>query len=206
MEENKNLDTGKNTRGFIKEIFQWINAVLLALVLALLIRGLIFEPVMVKGDSMQDTLHDGQRLLVYKLGYYFSPPQRGDIVVLQYQAGFFQNVPSLDDSPFFRKLFPDFKEINYIKRAIGIPGDTVDIKNGEVYVNGNQLAETYIKGDTQSLGMTFPLQVPENKVFVLGDNRQHSSDSRVIGLVKITKLKGKAVFRIYPFDLFGGIK
>jgi len=206
MEENQNINTDNKSTGVMGEVIQWINAVLLALLIALVIRGFIFEPVMVKGDSMQDTLSDSQRLIVYKLGNFFSLPKKGEIIVFQNQAGFFQNLTILDEIPVFRKAFPDFRETNYIKRAIALPGDTVDIRGGSVYVNGEKLDEPYIKGDTNAIGMTFPVKVPENKVFVLGDNRQNSSDSRMIGFISTNKIKGRAVLRIYPFEEFGTLK
>ncbi|MCX7710387.1 MAG: signal peptidase I [Clostridia bacterium] len=207
MDENKNvLDSEKRSSGLFNEILEWTNAILLALLIALAIRGFLFEPVMVKGDSMNDTLQDEQRLIVYKLGYIFSKPQRGDMVVLQYQAGLFENNAILDDNPFFRKAFPDFGEVNYIKRAIALPGDSVDIRDGQVYVNGKKLDEPYAKGETSPLNMQFPVVVPKNKVFVLGDNRQHSSDSRSIGFIKTSKIKGKAVMRVYPLNTFGVLK
>lgn len=208
MEENKNvLDSEKSSSGIMNEILEWTNAILLALLIALAIRGFVFEPVMVKGDSMNDTLSNEQRLIVYKLNYYFSKPRRGDMVVFQNQAGIFPNNSALDDNPIFRKAFPDFKETNYIKRAIALPGDTVDIKSGQVYVNGQKLDEEYAKGETFTSGnMEFPVTVPENNVFVLGDNRQHSSDSRYIGFIKMSKIKGKAVLRVYPLNTFGTLE
>ncbi|MCX7841642.1 MAG: signal peptidase I [Clostridia bacterium] len=203
---NNDINTENNSAGVISEILQWINAILLALLIALLIRGFIFEPVMVKGSSMENTLFDSQRLLVYKLGYYFSAPQRGDIIVFQYQPGVFSQNKYLDEIPFFRKAFPDFKEINYIKRVIGLPGDKIDIIDNKVYVNNEMIEDSHAKGETLPNNMQFPATVPANKVFVLGDNRQNSSDSRSIGFIDMNRIKGRAVFRIYPFSSFGTIK
>lgn len=206
MKEDKNFLESENVHPkWFGEIFGWLQAILLALIIALLIRGFILEPVMVKGDSMNDTLHDEQKLIVYKLNYFFAKPERGDIIVFQYQPGAFGNIPVLDKIPFLRKAFPDFKEINYIKRAIALPGDAIDIKAGHVYVNGELIDEPYAKGITLPKSLELPATVPENKVFVLGDNRQHSSDSRDIGFVKMSKIKGKAVLRVYPLDTFGTI-
>lgn len=196
-------DKGINS---IKEIIQWITAIIFAVIFALLIRGFLFEPVIVQGESMENTLFTGERLLVYKLGYYFHGPERKDIIVLQYEEGIINNIPYLRDLPFAKKVFPAVQEVDYIKRVIGIPGDVIDIRDGEVFVNGERIYEPYIKGGTNGRGMEFPCTVPENCVFVLGDNRQNSRDSREIGFIEFNRIKGKAVFKIWPFDSFGAVK
>ncbi|AUS98739.1 signal peptidase I [Clostridium thermosuccinogenes] len=195
MESNKVSPESENKKNsLLKEALQWVLAIGIAVVLAFLIRGFVFEQALVMGDSMQDTLFDKQRLIVYKTGYFFHPPERGDIIILEYQKGSFKFLP-----------VPDPNEIDYIKRVIGLPGDVVDIKDGSVYVNGEKLDEPYAKGRTEPYGMEFPITIPENKVFVLGDNRENSSDSRQIGLIDFDRIKGKAVFRIYPLKDFGTI-
>lgn len=203
MEMNKKI--GRNKSNFI-EFLQWIEAVVIAIIIALLIRTFIFEPVMVQQMSMQNTLFEGQRLLVYKLGYYFSTPQKGDIIVFKYQDGPIAGSPFFKKVPLLGKLIPHRNELDYIKRVIAVPGDSVDIKDGYVYVNGKKLNEPYVKGITQKRSVEFPIQkVPEHKLFVLGDNRENSSDSRVFGLIDMDSVKGKAVFRIWPLNVFGGI-
>lgn len=181
------------------EIFEWIKVILSALVIAILIRTFIFEPVEVKMNSMQNTLLEGQRLIAYKLGYFFSTPLRGDIIVFEHQEG------TLKGFVKFLNPFPNPQEVDYIKRVIGLPGDEVDIRDGSVYLNGNKLPEAYVKGRTDKRDVKMPLVIPENKMFVLGDNREVSSDSRSsqVGLVDISKVKGRAVFRIYPFNVIG---
>lgn len=179
----------------VKEIFQWAQSIIIAIVIALLIRAFIFEPVLVDGHSMDNTLNNGQRLIEYKLGYFFSHPKRGDIIVLQYQKGILKFLP-----------LPDPKEIDYIKRVIGVPGDKIDIRDGNVYINGDELEEPYAKGKTLPLGMKFPDVVPLNNVFVLGDNRENSSDSRRIGYIDYSRIRGKATFKIWPFKDIGRIK
>ncbi len=207
INKNENTVDEKDKKGSVmEEVFQWVKAIAFALVIVLVLQGFVFQPVIVKGQSMEDTLNDGQRLILYKLGYYFSNPKHDDIVVLQHQAGFFGDSTTLDNLPVFRRAFPDFGEINYIKRVIGVAGDKVDIRNGSVYVNDKKLNEPYAKGKTNNNGeMSFPQVVPEGKVFVLGDNRENSSDSRAIGFVDLKKIKGKAVFRIFPFGNFGSL-
>jgi signal peptidase I len=200
------MTTEKKTVGFIKELFQWVQAIVLAVLIALLIRGFLFEPVYVDGESMDDTLATGQRLVVYKLGYYFNKPQKGDIIVLKYQEGPGQSIPLMKKIPVLKKIIPDFKEIDFVKRVIGVPGDTIDIRDGFVYINDEKLDEPYAKGETYAQNIEFPIKVSENKVFVLGDNRQNSRDSRHIGLIDYDRIKGNAVFRIWPLKDIGPIE
>lgn len=196
----------KKSSKFIKEVWEWSRSILLAIFIALLIRGFIFEPVEVDGISMENTLGSGERLIVYKLGYYFSPPERGDIVVLQVKGGAARLFPFLQKTRFIKKAIPDIEEIDYIKRVIAVPGDEIDIRDGKVYINGDELDEPYIKGNTYALGQKFPFTVEEDTYFVMGDNRQSSHDSRQIGLIDIDKIKGKAVLRIWPVKAFGKIE
>ena len=181
------------------EFLRWLETFAIAVLIALLIRGFVYEPVIVRGISMEDTLLDNQRLIIYKLGYFFHPPQRGDIIVLQYQKGIIRDIPFLNKFNFLNRVLPSPMEIDYIKRVIGVPGDKIDIKDGYVYVNDVKQNETYAKGKTYEQMMDFPTEVPSDTVFVLGDNRQNSRDSRVIGFVDINKVKGNAVLRIWPF-------
>lgn len=194
------MDENKSKKGLASEVFQWFEAILLAIVIATLIRGFVFERVKVDGPSMDNTLANGQNLFTYKSGYFFHPPQKGDIVVIIHQEGIFKGI----SRNFIPVPIPG--EIDYIKRVIGLPGDTVDIKNGSVTVNGEKLEEPYVKGTTDTRSrFKYPITVEKNKVFVLGDNREHSSDSREFGFVDFNKIKGKAVVRVYPFKDFGNI-
>lgn len=190
----------------LKEVFQWVQAVVFAVILALLIRGFVFEPVIVQGESMENTLFTGQKLLVFKTGYYFHPPRAGDIVVLQYQSGIVENIPFLNKWNFAKKVFPAIKEIDYIKRVIGVPGDRIDIKDGFVFINGEKKEELYIKGTTNPRSMEFPCTVPQKTVFVMGDNRENSRDSRDIGFIEYDRIKGRALLRIWPLKKFGVIR
>ena len=190
-----------------KEILQWIEAILLAVVIAFLIRGFVFEPVYVEGESMESTLSTAQRLIVYKLGYYFNPPQKGDIIVLQYQEGITRLLPFMNDIPIFKKAIPSISEVDYIKRVIAVPGDKLDIRDNYVYINDVKIDEPYLKeqGVTHNQSLELPLVVPPDKVVVMGDNRLNSKDSRQIGLIEFNRIKGKAVFRIWPKDVIGGL-
>ena len=196
----------KKTRIF-KEILQWAQAILLAVVIALLLRGFVFEPVYVDGESMETTLSTAQRLIVYKLGYYFNAPRKGDIVVLQYKEGITKMLPFMDAVPIFKKAIPSISEVDYIKRVIAVPGDELDIHDGYVYINGIRQEEPYLKekGVTYNQSLELPLEIPEGKALVLGDNRLNSTDSRQIGLIEYNRIKGKAVLRIWPLKVFGGL-
>lgn len=195
--DNKNVEIDGDRKNLGKEILQWVEAILIAVVLAWLLRGFVFERAVVDGSSMADTLYNNENLIVYKLGYFFHPPKKGDIIVFEHQEGSFG----------FKYLpFPNPGEVDYIKRVIAVPGDTVDITDdNRVIVNGVELEEPYAKGYTARNGSSFPITVPPNKLFVLGDNREYSSDSREIGLVDFEKVRGRAVLRIFPLDAFGRI-
>jgi signal peptidase I len=190
----------ENTANLLNEIFGWIEAILIAVVVSMLIRGFIFETTIVNMSSMEDTLQEGQRLIVVKPGYFFHPPKRGDIVVFEHQAGVFKGILK------YFVPFPNPHELDYIKRVIAIPGDKIDIIDGYVYVNGGKISEPYVKGITDRKSDDYPKVVPPDKIFVLGDNREVSSDSREIGFIDIRKIRGRAVFRIWPLKNAGIIR
>lgn len=193
-------------RIIIKEVFSWVTTIAFAIIISLIIRAFIFETVYVDGSSMKSTLATGNRLVLYKLGYYVSPPKKGDIVVLQINEGTFKFLPFLNNLPFAKRTLHSIGETDYIKRVIGVPGDEVDLRDGFVYINNVKQIEEYVEnGTTFERSIEFPLKVDDNKVLVLGDNRENSRDSREIGLVDYDKIKGKAVFRIWPIKSFGGI-
>jgi signal peptidase I len=162
----------------------------IALVLALLIRVFVAEPRYIPSDSMVPTLAVGDRLVVEKVSYHLHPPQSGDIVV-------FSPPPSLQSEGFT-------KDQALIKRVIGKPGETVEIKNGKVWVNGQARTEPYISAPVNySWG---PSQVPAGSYFVLGDNRPYSNDSHRWGFVPAENLIGHAWVRFFPFDRLGIVK
>jgi len=201
----ENAENRHESQILASELFQWVKAIFIAVILALLIRGFVFEPVQVLGPSMEDTLFTGQRLVVYKLGYYFHAPAKGDIIVLQYEEGLASKIPLIRDLPFIKKAFPAVNEVDYIKRVIAVPGDTVDLADGSLLINGKKYDESYTKGLTYKQILDFPITVPPGKVFVLGDNRQNSTDSRTIGLIEYNRIKGKAILRIWPLNSFGSL-
>jgi signal peptidase I len=176
--------------------------VLMAFALALLIKSTLIQAFWIPTGSMEPTLVPGDRVIVAKVPYYFHDPRRGDIVVFGEPdpakapergivGGFVHWLgQGLGFSP------PDNPD--YIKRVIGVPGDVVEAKRGEVYVNGVQISEPYLEERTGRFPET---RVPDGELFVMGDNRSNSLDSRFgLGFVPIDRVIGKAVVVIWPFD------
>ncbi|MDO5719068.1 MAG: signal peptidase I [Tissierellia bacterium] len=164
----------------------FIKRLIIYIIIAVLIRVFIFNITSVKGSSMMPTLEDGDKILTQKLSLYFSSPKRGDIVVIH---------------------APDKKYYNYIKRVIGLPGDRIEIIGGKLFVNDLLQIEDYISEDS-TLPYTIENSwiVPENQIFVMGDNRGHSKDSRIFGTVNMKDIIGISFFRIYPIFKIGSLK
>jgi signal peptidase I len=162
----------------------------LALGLALFIRTFVAEPRYIPSESMLPTLEIGDRLIVEKLSYYTHPPHRGDIIV-------FAPPPQLQEQGF------DADQA-FIKRVIGLPGDTIEINNGRVLINKELLTEPYIAQAPNYL--MSPMVVPPAQLFVMGDNRNNSNDSHVWGFLPIQNIIGHACFRFWPLVDFGGVK
>jgi len=202
----------KDKKKFIKEINSWIFPILGGFLIAVLINSKVFAKVQVQQSSMENTLFTNQQLLVDKLSYNFKDPKRGDIIIFLEDS---EKETILDDAlstinniaSIFRNN-KDYREGSkrLVKRVIGVQGDEVDIRDGYVYVNGEKLQEPYAKGETFSGEFKLPVKVGENELFVLGDNRMVSMDSRKFGLINFKQVEGKAIFRVYPFNEIGGIK
>ena len=178
------------------ELWEWSKALLIAFGIAAIIRFFLFTPIVVDGDSMMPTLKNGDRMVVNKIGYMIGEPHRFDIVVFH---------------------APEQK--NYIKRVIGLPGDTVEYKNDQLYINGKAIAEPYLdqyKSEITEGNLTgdFTLQetaaqvdkIPKGYIFVMGDNRLYSKDSRLIGLVAIDEIIGNTNVVFWPFKEIGVVK
>ena len=169
----------------LKEVKEWAQAIITAVVLALLIRTFLFEIILVDGSSMLPTLHDADRVFVNKIGYIIGEPQHGDVVIFK---------------------TPEDPHTNYVKRLIGLPGDRVYIQDGVVYVNGEALEESYILEPPYN--DYAEVTIPEDTFFALGDNRNGSKDSRDthVGFVPTDNLVGKAMFRVWPLTSLTPIK
>lgn len=173
----------ESRQGFWTEGLRLARDVFLIIVVFVLLGVFAVQPVVVEGTSMAPQLHDGERLLVNKLVYYkiqgvsWGHLERGDIVVFWY---------------------PSDPDKSYVKRVIGLPGETVEIRRGRVYINGVELNEPYLDTlNNQNLRENLTEPVKEHYYFVMGDNRDNSSDSRVWGLVPEKYIYGKAFFRYW---------
>ncbi|MHB8131721.1 MAG: signal peptidase I [Mobilitalea sp.] len=200
---------GKNK--VIKEIISWVLILCGAFLAATIINSQVFEKVIVQQSSMDTTLFDGQHLIVNKLSYNFNEPKSGDIIIFQKYEKMGTLINDIKNSvvnlaSLFDKEKKREKNDYLVKRVIGVEGDEVDIIDGSVYINGVNLEEPYAKGVTEKKVIELPIIVGKDEVFVLGDNREVSTDSRAFGPIKINQVAGKVIFRLYPFDKMGKIK
>lgn len=161
------------------EIFSWIKTILLAFILAMIINNVVIVNATVPTGSMENTIKIDDRIIAFRLAYLFGEPKRGDIIVFRY---------------------PDEEETLYVKRVIGLPGETVEVLDGKVFINGSPdaLDEEYLK--EEAYGSFGPYTVPEGHYFMMGDNRNNSLDSRywTNKYVAEDKILGKVFFRYYP--------
>lgn len=179
----------------VKQIWkEWGKELLIALVLALVIRAGVAEARKVPTPSMVPTVQPGDRLLAEKVTYYFSQPHRGDIVV--FTPPFAPEQPALVR---FLGLQDD-----YLKRVIGLPGETVEVRDGQVFIDGSPLDESYIAA-APNYTMP-PKKVPDGQIFVLGDNRNDSYDSHAWGFLDISAVHSRAVFRFWPLNRLGSVR
>jgi signal peptidase I len=165
----------------------WIRDLAFSVLLAIILIVFIYQPVKVEGTSMMPVLTDQERIFINKFTYRFGAGniERGDLVVF---------------------FFPLDHTKSYIKRVIGLPGDTVQIDNGTVYVNGGRLNEPYVPEDYRDRQSLSAMMVPSEHYFVLGDHRSSSNDSRAWGTVDRKDIYGKAVFVYWPLDKMGRLK
>ncbi len=184
---NEDYNKFKEKKSVGNEVLEWLESIAISIFIVILVFTFVFRIVIVEGSSMFPTLEDGQRLVIAHLFY---TPDQGDIVVV--------NSTGLNKT--------------IIKRVIATEGQTVDIDFDKhtVTVDGKVLDEPYIYEPTarNDGGNTYPLVVPKDTIFVMGDNRNNSTDSRnlLVGCIPLDDVLGKAVFRIYPFDRFGRVK
>lgn len=200
-----------------KEILEWVYCIIIAVVLALLVRYFLGTPTIVKQVSMYPTLVEGQRLILNRwertTGKNY---KKGDIIT--FEAPTNKNVESnenpvasYDYEPkgIFGKFVYYVLELNktsYIKRVIALEGDHVEIKDGKVYINGEEQKEEYLSADvvTSSSGLT-DFIVPEGYIFAMGDNRPRSTDCRAFGCIPVDKVEGVVTLRFWPLNLFGPV-
>ena len=178
-----NVTEEKKSFNIFKEIFEWVQSIAVALVLALIINQFLFAMVQVEGSSMLPTLETKERLVITKLFY---KPKAKDIVVVE----------------------SDDLQKYIIKRVIAVPGDVVDYdaQNFRITINGEAIDEPYILEEAYGGGaVNYPVTVPEDHVFVMGDNRNNSNDSRNLGMISYDDVVGRAALRITPFSKFGGL-
>lgn len=165
-----------------KVVSNWIAPVIFAIIMVLIVQKFLFQFYVISGDSMNPTLENGDRIIVDKVNSEVENIKRNNII-----------------------LFDSSNNEPYVKRVIGTPGDKLLIKNNELYLNGTKQNEKYLKGDYDQIdfelqdlnGITF---IPDNHLFVLGDNRNNSLDSRTIGLISDEDIIGKVQVRVYPFN------
>jgi signal peptidase I len=168
-------------RRVVRMVREILETVLPALLIALLINVFVGQATRVEGQSMEPNLHTDQRLVVEKVSYRFHGPQRFDVVVLR--------LPGQGDELL-------------IKRVIGLPGETVEFRDGSVYINGNKLDEPFLEDNTRP-GRQSQVVVPPLHVYVMGDNRDHSNDSRSFGPVPIENIVGRAWVSYWPPESVG---
>ncbi|MBN1259362.1 MAG: signal peptidase I [Anaerolineae bacterium] len=185
--EQEQIETGKTWLARLEAAAKTIARELLvtvapALLLALLITHFVGERTVVLSQSMEPTLHPDQQIIVEKMTYHFRAPRRGEIVVI-----------GVEES-----------DIPYIKRVVGLPGETLEIRNSRVFIDGHILTETYLPNVTP--GTYGPVIIPEDHIFVMGDNRGNSRDSRALGPIALDKVIARAWISVWPVEDFGPLK
>ena len=173
----------------LRRSLEWAALIAGALIVALGVRATLIQTFYIPSESMEPTLQVGDRILVNKLSYRLHDVHRGDVVVFERPA----SAPEGDESVH-----------DLIKRVIGLPGDTIEAREGRVYLNGTQLDEGYLPDGTETDNL--PLQtVPDGRLFVMGDNRTRSGDSRLFGPIDEDLLVGRAFVIVYPVGDAGGL-
>jgi len=167
-----------------RELRSWTRDLAIALGLAIVVMIFLYQPVKVEGTSMFPLLSDQERIFINKFVYRFEPIERGDVVVFWYP---------LDRSK------------SFIKRVVGLPGETIEIRMGHVYINGQELADQYVPAGYLDGTNSASRRIPSDSYFVMGDHRDSSNDSRVFGPVARPYIYGKAVFAYWPVDHFGSL-
>ncbi len=208
-----------------KEILEWVYCIIIALVLAMLFRYFIGTPTIVKQESMYPTLIQDERLWLNRWGRTTKTlPKRGDIITFEEPAKIKYTASEIDESnpiaqyndrtgfDWFIHNFLEIGKRSYIKRVIALPGEHVEIKDGSVYIDGEKLDEPYLQDgivtdlyvNTNGVGFD-DFVVPENCVFAMGDNRNHSTDCRAFGCIPLEKIESTVAIRIWPLNKWGHV-
>ena len=206
----------------LKEALEWVYCIIIALVLAMLFRYFIGTPTIVKQVSMYPTLVQDERLWLNRWGRTTKTlPERGEIITFEEPAKITYTESEIDQSnpvaeyeertgfSWFVHNFLEIGKRSYIKRVIALPGEHVEIKDGGVYINGEKLQEDYLQDGivTDVTGVGFSdFTVPENCVFAMGDNRNHSKDCRSFGCIPLEKIESTVAIRIWPLSKWGEVK
>ncbi len=205
----------------VKNILEWIYCIIIAIVLALLVRYFIGTPTIVKQRSMYPTLKPDQRLILDRLSITLKKQiKRGDIITFEAPSvtkvsiedanmsnpiAIYNNEPKNLWGKFIYYVL-EFNKTSYIKRVIGLPGEHIQIKDNKVYINGEEYKENYLDSSvvtTACDGAFTDLIVPEGYIFAMGDNRPQSTDCRSFGCIPIDKIEGKVVMRFWPLNTWG---
>ncbi len=190
MSKEKNENKTESLKDFV---FEMIKVLVVSLIIIVPIRAYVVQPFYVDGASMEPNFYDGEYLIVDEISYRFKDPVRGDIVIFH---------------P------PDNPKVYYIKRVIGLPNEVIDIKNGEIKVYEHDSAEPLVVDELKYLSDDYQLRpsekyhikLGEGEYYLLGDNRRNSLDSRRLGAINYSHIKGKVILRAFPFDRFTTIK
>jgi signal peptidase I len=184
-------ETSSDSRRRVRTILEWVAIFGGALLVAFIVRQTTAQAFYIPSESMEPTLHKGDRILVNKWSYRLHDVNRGDVVVFT--------------RPDNASLDPEHEIPDLIKRVIGLPGETIEARSdGYVYIDGQRLTEPYLPPDTRNEEFA-PEVIPEGHVFVMGDNRANSTDSTDFGPIEEDSIVGRAFLRIYPLDDIGGL-
>lgn len=203
----------------IKDIMEWIYCIVIAVVLALLVRYYIGTPTIVKMVSMKPTLMQNDRLILNRWSRTVKQDlKRGDIITLEapVKAYSYANVNQEKPVAIYKEqtgviskfvyYVLELGKTSYIKRVIGLPGEHLQIQNGKVYINGEELQEDYLKDGVETKSQVFTdIYIPEGYVFAMGDNREESMDSRILGCIPIEKIESKVLIRFWPLNKIGKV-
>lgn len=191
VEDEEEITRPKSTFGkLIDLVFSFLESIALGGAFFMVVYLFILQPHQVKGNSMFPTYHDKEYILTDKISYKFRLPERGDVIILK---------------------SPENPDIDFIKRVVALPGEKLKVDNGQVFINDRPLKEPYLQVKTPLFPGGFlqegvEITVPENAVFVMGDNRPGSSDSRVFGFIPFENIIGRVFFRYFPLDRMGLIQ